>query len=277
MGDVGVATDDGTWHRLAGAQPRAALALLALERHRTVKRDELAELLWGEDVPDHWPGAVRGVVAKVRAFLAGVGLPPTTLTSEGGSLQLNLPTTARVDVEEAAAAVDDAEAALADRRWDDARAAAERAVQVLAGGLLGDHDAEWVDLRRRSLDSLGRRGRHVVGAALLGAGQAAPAIAAATALLADDPFDEAGHRLLIRAHHGEGSARPPSALTRRVAGCWPTSWASVLPGRRRPCTWRSSVRRPNRRRRSEPAPSVDRCCRRHPMRSSWDATPSSPR
>ncbi len=207
MGDVGVATDDGAWHRLAGAQPRAALVMLALERQRAVNREELAELLWGEDLPDHWPGAVRGVLTKVRAFLANAGLPPTALTSASGSLQLNVPPAVTIDVEEATAAIDHAEAALTASQWKRARTSAERAVDALAGGLLPDHDAQWVDLRRARLSALATRGRHVVAAALLGEGQTAPAIAAAATLVDADPFDEAGHRLLISAHGAAGQRK----------------------------------------------------------------------
>ena len=55
--------------RLAGQQPRLLLARLALADGRPVTADELAELLWPEGRARHWEGALRGVVAKIRALL----------------------------------------------------------------------------------------------------------------------------------------------------------------------------------------------------------------
>ena len=39
---------------VGGRQGRLVLAFLTCERHRPVSRDELADLLWGEQLPDSW-------------------------------------------------------------------------------------------------------------------------------------------------------------------------------------------------------------------------------
>ena len=49
-----------------------ALAYLASERHRPVRRDELAEILWGEDAPESWDTIVRGLVSKLRTAFSQV-------------------------------------------------------------------------------------------------------------------------------------------------------------------------------------------------------------
>src|SRR3954451_7972519 len=57
-----------------GARGRVAFAFLAVERHRSVSRDELAEVVWNGQPPRTWPDALRGVVSRLRAVLDGADL-----------------------------------------------------------------------------------------------------------------------------------------------------------------------------------------------------------
>ena len=45
-------------------QVQLALAFLVLGRAGTVRRDELADVLWAEDLPRSWNTAIRGVVVR---------------------------------------------------------------------------------------------------------------------------------------------------------------------------------------------------------------------
>jgi len=97
----------------AGVGPlgRLALAYLVTERNRPVRRDELAEVLWGELLPRSWETSVRVLVSKLRALLARAGLTPAeALTTQAGCYQLHLPESLTVDVEVASAGVTAAEA-----------------------------------------------------------------------------------------------------------------------------------------------------------------------
>src|SRR5206468_12026674 len=106
----GLAVDDGGLGRPA----RLALAYLVCERLRPVARDELADVLWGDDLPRSWGQLLRGIVSKLRALLGAAGLDPATaLTTTLGTYRLELGPEVVVDVEDAARAVADAEAALA--------------------------------------------------------------------------------------------------------------------------------------------------------------------
>ncbi len=59
-----------------GPLGRVALAYLVLHRDRPVTRDDLAEALWGgEDLPETWQSALRGIVFRLRRALGAVGLP----------------------------------------------------------------------------------------------------------------------------------------------------------------------------------------------------------
>ena len=68
----GVGLDTGGLGRLG----RIALAYLVSERHRPVTRDELAEVLWGDDLPRSWETSLRGVALRLRGLLGAAGLVP---------------------------------------------------------------------------------------------------------------------------------------------------------------------------------------------------------
>ena len=84
LGDVDIVRDNGPAIALRRGQPRTVLALLAIERHRTVGRSEIADQLWPASLPPHWEGAVRGVVSKVRAFLDAAGLADALVSTGDG-------------------------------------------------------------------------------------------------------------------------------------------------------------------------------------------------
>ena len=114
-GRVGIEVDGGEVAAAGLGRPgRLALAYLTCERHRSVPRDELAEVLWGDELPQSSDQMLRGVAFKLRALLGAAGLDPTqALSTASGAFRLFLPTDASVDVEEAAAALAAAEASLA--------------------------------------------------------------------------------------------------------------------------------------------------------------------
>src|SRR5919199_6282625 len=116
----GVALDDGGLGRLA----RLAFAYMVDERHRPVRRVELADLLWGESLPRSWETSLRGLALRIRSLLGAAGLVPSeALTSAFGCWELHLPGDTVVDVEAAPADLERAGSALAAGPPDEARAA----------------------------------------------------------------------------------------------------------------------------------------------------------
>ncbi len=195
-GPVAIVDADGRSHPVAGAQPQTVLALLALA-DRPVPRDVIADVLWGDRLSDHWKGAVRGVVAKVRAALVDAGLPPEVVTS-GGTISLSLPDGWASDVARSTELLDSAGAA--ERAADPARALADarRALAVLGPGPFLPHaDGEWARLTRDRVDAGAREAATIVVRSLIALGRHGEAARAAEAAIAEDPLDEAAHHLLV--------------------------------------------------------------------------------
>jgi DNA-binding SARP family transcriptional activator len=127
-------------------------ALLVVERDRPVHRDELAEALWPRGLPRTWEAALRGVISKVRGFLAASGLSGNAALSGGfGVYQLQLPSDVIVDVEFACSAVETAEQLLREGDPEQATALAENARAVAARPFFPDVEGQWVDRVRGHL------------------------------------------------------------------------------------------------------------------------------
>jgi WD40 repeat protein/DNA-binding SARP family transcriptional activator len=194
---------------LPGRQPRLALALLVVERHRPVTSEELAENLWPEQRPETWQTALRGVVSRVRGFIVASGVGPReAVRAHAGTYQLLPPRDLEVDIERAVAETDLAAAALAVEDAAGAADLAARARSVLARPLLPGIDSSWVEARRRELALALHRALDVLGEARLRSGDHSGAATAAEAAIAADPFRESAYRLLIRSHDaaGDGAA-----------------------------------------------------------------------
>jgi WD40 repeat protein/DNA-binding SARP family transcriptional activator len=210
-GRIAVQVGDATADErvLPGRQPRLALALLVVERHRPVTSEELAENLWPEERPDTWQTGLRGVVSRVRGFLVTSGLGPReAVHAYAGTYQLLAPKNLEIDIERAIAETDLAAAALAAEDAPGAADLAARARSVLARPLLPGIDSSWVEAKRRELALALYRALDVLGEARLRAGDHGGAVTAAEAAIAADPFRESAYRLLIRAFDavGDGAA-----------------------------------------------------------------------
>ena len=186
-GPLSVDVGDGPCERrLPGRQGRLLVAYLAANRARTVRRDELIELLWPERLPADPGETLSAALSKVRAVLGADAL--------AGRSELRFVAPAWVDVEAAAEAVAEAEADPA-RAWDGARAA----LAILDQGFLPGEDGPWAVARRSELDGLRLRALECLAAGGTRLGHVAEAERAARGLVAEAPFRERGHVLLMEA------------------------------------------------------------------------------
>jgi DNA-binding SARP family transcriptional activator len=206
IGEIAIEAPPGERRLLSGTQAQVALARLALERVSGTSRDQLADTIWPDELPSTWASALRSVVSRVRSFVAPVmddGTEP--LVSRAGSYRFCLPESASIDIEVGESLMEGAVYALSDGRLVEAQAMAERAIGLLKGPFLPDHDSEWVSgVRERLQESL------VVGletasnaAAELGHGQAAQAHA--DEAIRRQPLRESAYRCRMRAQMATGN------------------------------------------------------------------------
>src|SRR4051812_49329739 len=182
-----------------GRQGRLVFAFLVCERHRAVRREELADLLWPEQLPESWSASLSAVVSRLRRLLTKAGLEgASALVSAAGSYQLVLPTDTTVDIEQLAAAVAEAETAAHAGDLERAVQAASAAEQVAARGFLTD-DCDWVDQWRATVHDLRVRAALARSVAYLAAGSSGRAVDAARDALALDSSREAAFRQVMRA------------------------------------------------------------------------------
>ena len=192
--------------RLPGGQARVAFAVLALERHRGVGRDDLADAVWPEACPATWRSALRSLASRVRALVAQASpAGHEALTTEAGRYQLHLPAGAVVDLEAAERGVAAAQRALAAGDHGDARQAAAEAVRVLRAPFLPGHECRWVAARRAGLAELLVAGLDVASRAATALGDGTAALVAAHEAVARAPLRESAHRALIEAHAAAGN------------------------------------------------------------------------
>ncbi|MEA2702335.1 MAG: hypothetical protein QOD63_280, partial [Actinomycetota bacterium] len=192
--------------RLGGARARLAFAVLVLERPRPVDRHQLADVLWPDALPASWEAALRVVVSRVRGFLVAAGLPASeVLTNSYGCYRLSLPDDVVVDVEEATAAVEGAEAAAAAGAHARAVTLAGEARGITARPFIAGAEGEWLDSARRRQAGLRVRALDVVVRSSIALGEGALAVDAAQELLGLDPYRDASHVLIMEAHRAAGN------------------------------------------------------------------------
>lgn len=187
--------------QLPSRQGRLLFAYLALNRDRAASRDELIEALWPYATPATAPSALTVLVSKLRAAMGA------DMLSGRSELQLSLPADARIDVEDALAAVHEAQSAIAAGDWIRAWAPALRAQFIARRRLLAEHDTPWLDQWRQRLDDVHDRALEAYAASCLGIGGAElpGAERAARNLLERSPLRETGHALLMDALAAQGN------------------------------------------------------------------------
>ena len=180
---------------LPGRQGRLAFAYLAVNRHRLVPRDELADALWSE----------AGASDRLSPLLSKLrGVVPV----EGrGEVGLALPDGAWVDVEAAAEGLHRAESAVAQRDFAAAWSPGRVAQHIASRDFLPGEDASWVLEQRRRLEEILVRSLELVGRACveIGGGERDTAERAARSLIRRAPYRESGHRLLMETLAARGN------------------------------------------------------------------------
>jgi DNA-binding SARP family transcriptional activator len=187
--------------RLPGRQGRVLLACLALARPAPVPREVLIDALWGDRPPTSAGPALAVLISKSRAALGA------DVLRGRGDPRLVLPEPAEVDVEEALAALHEAESGLVTGNSRAAWSAALTAAFVASRPFLPDADSPWVRSWRRRLGDVHVRALECYAEACLQLGGAELPAAERTArqIVEIAPLRETGHLLLMRALAAHGN------------------------------------------------------------------------
>lgn len=187
--------------RLPSRQGRLLFTYLALHRSRSVPRDELIDALWPQGPPANPADALTVLLSKLRTVLGADAITGRT------SPKLALPVDAKVDVEDALAAVHRAESAAAREDWARAWSAGLCAQFIAQRPLLPEHDLPWLRDWRRQLDDVLQRSLEAYGEACLGIGgcELAGAERAGRRVIALNPLRETGYRLIMQSLASRGN------------------------------------------------------------------------
>lgn len=129
---------------------RLAFAYLATHHH-PVTRDERADIIWRDNLPDAWDRHLSALVSKVRALLVRVGFGEEILSAAFGSYELRLPSETEVDVDATLVYLEEAEVALRAAQRDRALAAADVAANLARRPFLPGEEGAWVERKRSGL------------------------------------------------------------------------------------------------------------------------------
>ncbi len=138
---------------IRGKQGRLAFAYLVHERTRTVPKEELATIIWPDEMSPAWEGALSAITSRIRTM---VSIEP--LKKEGvsffrssGQYQLDLPADVWIDLEAGFSAVDRAEAHLRNGSPEQVLGPAGAAACIARRPFLPGIEGFWADSLRGKL------------------------------------------------------------------------------------------------------------------------------
>jgi DNA-binding SARP family transcriptional activator len=187
---------------IPGLQGRALLAYLVVNRGRPIRRDELIDVVWQDQLPAAPEASLSSLLTGVRRALGREAL-------SGGrpALTLTLPPDAWIDLEAAREAASAADAALAAGRQAQALAQARAALDLTSRPLLAELGGRWVEQMRAEVGQL--RGDQLETATRAGLAAGGPELATAERLarllIEHEPYRESGYALLMEALAGAGN------------------------------------------------------------------------
>lgn len=191
---------------LLSAQAQVAFARMTLERAGGTRRDQLADTVWPNALPDTWASALRSVVSRVRAFVTCTQAPgETLLLAQGGRYLLRLPVGAVVDLERAEAEVSEAITAFTAGAFADAQRLTAAAISCLESPFLPNHEGEWVDGVRERANELLLSGLETASLAASALHNKRDALRFADEVVRRAPLRESGHRCRMAAHVAAGN------------------------------------------------------------------------
>jgi len=189
---------------LPGRQGRLALVYLIAEP-RNVDRQELAHVLWPQELPEAWDSGLSGVISKLRKAMGTIGPGASdVLKSTHGAYEIRLPEGAFVDLRAAINQLDQAEGKLRRGLPREAWSHAAVASAVFRRRFLPGETGEWIDRMRRDLREYEIRTCDVLTQVWLALDNATAAIPHARHVVDLAPYRESSYARLMECHIANG-------------------------------------------------------------------------
>ncbi len=206
-----------------GVKPKQLLEALLLARGRLVSKDRIAELLWGDALPQRVAATVETCVSVLRRRLdVRPGLGRRLLATEPGGYRLVAEEFA-VDLDRYELLLRGAAAATGAER----RSALESAVEIGQLELLADEPySAWVEPEREHYRERQVQALVELAECCLDLGDQRATLAAAERAIALEPTRERAYRAAMRAHHAGGDRDGALRAYERCRRRWPMSSAS---------------------------------------------------
>jgi len=190
-----------TGAELHGRTGRRAIAWFLLNPNSPVTRESLAGAVWGEHLPAAWPGSLSALLSKLRTPLDRVGV---SIATSSGTHALVLPRDTWIDVEAALASLETAVAHCRAGSHAAAFGALGVTIATTRQPLLAGEEAEWLTPMRERLGRARATALELLADLWLANNEPSLAIEAAAELAQLDPYRDAGHQRLMRAHLQRG-------------------------------------------------------------------------
>jgi DNA-binding SARP family transcriptional activator len=190
---------------LPGRQGRLVFAYLATHVHRSVPRDDLTDVLWGDSPPRGAEATLSAVLSRLRSLLRKTAFGGG-VSVHNGAVSLHLPLDAWLDIEGAANAIDEAEGA---RRRGDMTAAWSHgnvAAVIARRPFLPSEEAPWIEKQRQKLATVLIRSLQCLSAVSADAGDLESAVQYTTQVVELEPFRETAYHQLMKLHVRGGNA-----------------------------------------------------------------------
>jgi DNA-binding SARP family transcriptional activator len=193
---------NAVYPRVVGGQRCAEVfAFLPVHRHRDVRLEELAAVVWPAERPKSWNAAIRGVLSRARDSLEIAGLAPEGLRSRGGLVRLTLPPGTVTDLEFASTHQ------AADPDPVETVRQARTVLGLLDGLVLPDVTGQWADETRSTVARLLLRALEVDAEMSSRIADHEHAVIAAERLISVDPLRESAYRIAMRGKRGRRHRR----------------------------------------------------------------------
>ena len=206
--------------RFRGRQGRLAFTYLVCNRVRAVSREELAILLWPEEMSPSWSVGLSAVISRFRGILSSETLrnQGVSLSHGLGQYQLNLPSDAWVDLEAGFSAIDRAESAMRNDDYGSILGPATVAATIARRSFLSGVSGQWVESQRRKQERQLIRALDCLSSMRLHTNEPGLAVESGIEAISLDPYRESSYRILMRAYLATGNRAEALNTYHRLRG-----------------------------------------------------------